>query len=323
LLALGKALRSIGVAATIRAPEDDSLAEFDCLHLFGSLPEHRDTVALARRRGKPVVLSTIAWFDLAARWHEGLPPLARARATVGYLLRAALPRWPDWRRRLYRSVDRLLPNSQAEADQLRELLAIPAQQIRVVPNGADPRLAQAAPKPFHARYGLTDFVLYAGRIEPRKNQLGFLRAMRGAGLPIVVLGDAVPGHQRYAEQCRAAADERVTFIGRIPHHDPLLASAYAACRCLALVSWFETPGLVALEAGMTGTPLVLTGRGATGEYFGRFATYVNPADDSAIRQAVLDAFDRPRDPRLAHHVATHYAWRAAAEAMLEVYRDVV
>ena len=77
----------------------------------------------------------------------------------------------------------------------------------------------------------------------------------GSDAPIVILGDVVPGHERYLAECRRAAGDGVMFIDRLEHGDPLLSGAYAACGCLALASWYETPGLVALEAGMSGTPL--------------------------------------------------------------------
>jgi glycosyltransferase involved in cell wall biosynthesis len=323
MLQLADALRWCGVECRVRPHGFDSAARSDCLHLFGSLPEHLQTVRAARRRGIPVVLSTIAWFDLASRWREAGPLRKRLRGTAGHLLRRALPRFPDWRRRLYLAVDQLLPNSQAEAQQLHRHLAIPADRITVIPNAADPRFADARPEPFISTFGLRDFILYAGRIEPRKNQLGFLRALRGLSLPILFLGDVAPGHQDYARACRREAGANVAFLPRLEHDDPLLASAYAACRCVALTSWFETPGLVALEAALSGAPLVLTRRGATREYFGELASYVDPADSKTIRKAVLEAFGRERDPRLAQHVRSRFTWRHAARATLEVYRRVV
>ena len=46
--------------------------------------------------------------------------------------------------------------------------------------------------------------------------------------------------------------EAVRWLGASDHDDPLLASAYAAARVFALPSWFETPGLAALEAALAG-----------------------------------------------------------------------
>lgn len=257
MLATTQALQSIGIDAHLWRPWEERLAGADCLHLFGSLPEHLPLVEAAKRQRVPVVLSTISWFSLTSYWLEPKPIGRRLVACGRYLARAACPRLPSWRRRLYHAVDLLLPNSQAEAWQLIRHFDVPATKIHVVPNGANERFAEVDPTPFSRLIGQRGFVLCPGRIEPRKNQLGVLRALKGTEVPIVILGEPVPGHEAYLGECRLAAGENVRFIGRIDHDDPLLASAYAACGCLVLASWYETPGLVALEAGMSGIPLVL------------------------------------------------------------------
>jgi len=134
-----------------------------------------------------------------------------------------------------------------------------------------------------------------------------------------VLGDPVPGHEAYFRACRRAAGPHVWFAGRVPHDSSLLASAYAACGCLALTSWFETPGLVALEAGMSGVPLVLPWGGSAPEYFGDLAQYVRPADRAGIRRAVLTALGQPRSPRLAELVRSQFTWRNVALATQAAY----
>ena len=62
----------------------------------------------------------------------------------------------------------------------------------------------------------------------------------------------------------------MTWLGKLDHDDPLLASVYAAARVFALPSWFETPGLAAARrlrlAGVR--PVAITPYGSTREYFG-------------------------------------------------------
>src|SRR5271154_1599568 len=54
-----RALTQAGVQAEFWRPWEQRLADADVLHLFGSEPEHRQTMAEARRQGVPVALSTI------------------------------------------------------------------------------------------------------------------------------------------------------------------------------------------------------------------------------------------------------------------------
>ncbi len=319
MLSLARALPEAGVAARLWRPWEDDLGQADCLHLFGSLREYLPLVAVARRRGLRVALSPITWFGLDCCWGEPRALRHRLAACARFLVRAACPGIPSWRRWLYHAADLLMPNSQAEAQQLIRYFGVPAEKVRVVPNGADPRFETADPELFPKRFGVRKFVLATGRIEPRKNQLGLLRALRGTGVPVVLLGDPVPGHEAYYQACRREADPSVRFLGRLEHTDPLLASAYAAAGCLALVSWFETPGLVALEAAMTGTPLVLPEGGCAREYFGHHAEYVHAHDLAAMRTAVLAALKRRRSRELASHVSQYFSWRAAARITRKAY----
>jgi glycosyltransferase involved in cell wall biosynthesis len=319
---LTQALAARGVAARPWRPWEDTFEGVDILHLFGTLREYLPVVKQARRRGVRVALSPIAWYDWQSLLREPRSWPRRLAACAKFRLRAALPQLPSWRRDLYHACDLLMPNSRAEADQLARYFDVEPERLRVVVNGADERFANGDPRMFARRAGGYHFVLYPARIEPRKNQLGFLRAMREVNVPIVILGDPVPGHEAYFAACHRAAGPNVRFLPRIDHGDPLLASAYAACGCMVLASWFETPGLVALEAGMSGVPLVLTRGGCTQEYFGELAQYVAPGDASSIRSAVLTALDRGRNPELARHVREHFSWTAAARATREAYEEL-
>ncbi len=322
LEALARGLAEQGLDARPWRPWSDDWQSFDVLHLVGSAPEMIPLAEAARRQGIRVVVSPVAWFSWRSAWGEARSAAVRLRALSGLALRHAFPRLGTWRDRLYHLADRLLPNSWAEARQLERLFRVPVERIRVVPNGADPRLALARPEAFTAQYLPRGFVLLAGRIEPRKNQLAVLRALHGSGHRTVVLGDAVPGHAAYARACREAADADTLFLPRLAPRDPRLAGALAAAGCLALVSWFETPGLVALEAGLCGTPLVLTPHGATREYFGRHAQYAAPNDLAGIRRAVETQLGRGRDPELAAHVRAYFTWPQVALATREAYASL-
>ncbi|MBX7167143.1 MAG: glycosyltransferase family 4 protein [Pirellulales bacterium] len=317
------ALAELGVDARPWRPWEDGFQGLDVLHLVGTHREYRPVIAAAQAAGVRVVVSPVAWFDRQAVWREERP-LARRVAGCAALGLRELGWAPNgWRGEIYRAADRLLPNSHAESAQLQRLFQIDRARIAVVPNGTDLRFATATPEAFYERFGLRDFVLCCGRIEPRKNQLALIRALAGRALPLVLLGDAVPGAERYLAACKAAAGEHVTFLPALAHDDPLLASAYAACRCLVLASWFETPGLAALEAALTGTPLVITERGCAREYFGTRAHYVQPDDPAAIRRAVECAVAAARCPELSEHVRQSYTWRAVAQATKAVYEAIL
>ena len=135
------------------------------------------------------------------------------------------------------------------------------------------------------------FVLFVGRIEPRKNTLGLIRAIRRLGLPLVVIGEAPPGcrglrtgmpRAREATASRGSGGSTIT-IRCWPRRMP-------RPRVFALPSWFETPGLAALEAGLAGCSIAITPYGSTRDYFGDLVEYARPdraGGDPASRDEML------------------------------------
>jgi hypothetical protein len=322
LVQTGRHLEDLGIRVRLFMPWVDRLEEARLLHLFGMSREGLELARVARARGVPVVLSPICWYEptaiaaLAGGPVQGLADLAK------WALKAAVPRWPSWRRTLLKVADVILPNSQAEARQLARLFAIDTGRIRVVHNGVESTFTYASPDRFRAEYGAGDFVLYVGRIEPRKNVLGLVEAAREASLPLVVIGSAPAGHERYAEACRRAAAANVRWFDAVGHDDPLLASAYAAARVFALPSWFETPGLAALEAALAGCAVVVTPLGSTREYFGDRVEYARPDRPAQLIHAIVRAWESGPHPRLAAHVGSRFLWSDVAQRTAEVYDQI-
>ena len=219
--------------------------------------------------------------------------------------------------------DVVLPNSRSEATQLVRLFGVARERVRVVPNGVLPSVGSASPELF-----------------PRAMGAGSVRPLRGTDRAAQEHAGPDPGHSsrwgcrwwssarlhpafaRYAQECRRAGGDQVVWLGRLDHHDPLLASAYAAARVFALPSWFETPGLAALEAALAGCAVVITPYGSTREYFGDLVEYARPHRPDEIRRAVAKCWDDGPDPRLARRVATHYLWPKVAQITAEVYDQV-
>lgn len=324
LVQTGRALEAIGVSARPFSPWIDNLADARLLHLFGMSREGIELARVARARGVPVALSPICWYEPRAIAALAEGAVESAIGLAGWTLKRVFPRWPSWRRELLALTDRILPNSEAEVKQILELFAIDEKAIRVVPNGVDPRFADACAELFHSRYGTGEFVLYVGRIEPRKNVLGLVEACRVAELPLVVIGDAPPGRHDYVRACRALGSGWVDWISARKHDDPLLASAYASARVFALPSWFETPGLSALEAALAGCAVVVTPFGCTREYFADRVDYARPDRPDELVRALRRAWMRGRDATgaLSRHVRSRFLWSEVARRTAEVYDEI-
>ncbi len=219
--------------------------------------------------------------------------------------------------------DALLPNSASEAEQVSRLFAIDKSKMHIVPLGVDEKFNQADPSKFKKSYGMDNFILSVGRIEPRKNQLNLIKAMKGSGKRLVFIGDPVIGLEKYYQECKSLAGEGAVFLSRLSHNSEMLASAYAACEVFVLQGWFETPGLAALEAGLSGAKLAVTKGGSTKDYFKDFVQYFNPADPRSIKAAVNNAFLEKQSDNLKQHIYSHYLWSHSAEENIKVYEGLL
>ncbi len=334
-------LRNHGVRGDVSLSLRLPLNQYDLIHLFSLY--HREKEQRLKNLPIPAVVSTIFW-DYSELQYAGTVVRAifshEDESTVARLLDAwcagslQIQGFSREQARESREVRAsqlavlscarlLLPNCRREVELLEDNFGKLPAPIRTVPNGVrpDPYLT-ASSEPFVRRFGLKDFVLCAGRLEPNKNQLMLVWALRDTGLPLVLAG---PARDRdYAELCRKWARPEVHFVGELS--PDLLASAYAAARVHVLPSWSETPGLVNLEAGLAGSSLVVGNRGAEREYLGRYAVACDPGDWRSIRQAVLQSWE-DRDPDRAEarrqHILNHYTWQHAAAVTAQAYEDVV
>lgn len=306
-------LRELGVDVDFFTPMVREVG--DVVHAFGAYPYFRSVAEYCRFHRKPFILSTIFYKDISS-----------LRLRMRYQIYKLFPKhFPQLRslRRLLSHACMVLPNTQAEALQLQQIFRLSSQRIEVIPNGVEARFAEADPDWFCRETGICEpFVLCVGRLEPRKNQHRLIQALSGTKIPLVLMGN--PPSNDYLALCRELADDRVYFLPAVPHDSPLLAGAYAACRVFALPSLLETPGIAALEAGVTGARVVVTPYGGAREYFGDFAFYPEPRSVQSIRQAVLQAWEAQHSPEAQQqHLLTHYSWESVAQKTLQVYQRVL
>ncbi len=301
---------------------------FDVLHFW--LP-HRPQVEAASDDATPKVLSPI-YHSRSVRYRFAKEYHGAQRFYAG-LLRSTLSKQVKTRLGLSRQFspeedlafaldqcDLFIPNSESEAAAVYAATHSGTPHF-VAPNAADLAFRDVSPEAFVAAYGLRDFVICVGRFEPYKNQLGLIRALEGSGKTLVLVGAPHPHHPDYFAQCKAHFGESVVHIPHIPYDE--LPSAYAAARVSVLPSYFETTGLVSLEAGLAGINVVTTDRGYTREYFKDFAWYCDPSRTESIQRAVLDAWNTPPSTDLQERIAQYYTWEVTATQTVEAYKKAI
>jgi glycosyltransferase involved in cell wall biosynthesis len=256
---------------------------------------HCPTQRAPVRSSVPLV---VTFHDLAVLRH----PEAFNRWTRQYS-RRALPR-------VARAATRLIAVSEFTKRELLELLDVPEDKVRVIPN--------AVGEPFTADGEVAegDYVLAVSTLEPRKNLRRLVEGYRRAGLngvPLLVAGAAGWGDVR-------VEGDGVRWLGEV--RDEELARLYRGARCVAYVSLYEGFGLPVLEAMACGTPVVAGRSHALEEVSGGAAVLVNPLDPDAIAAGLNEAIDRSEELRpLGLERARGFDWREVARQTVAVYRE--
>jgi glycosyltransferase involved in cell wall biosynthesis len=313
---LAKALHALGVDITFHNYWEHDIRTFDLVHYFSwfgaeSWLNHLESYPR-------LVVTPISWF--------GESKMATVRDRSKWALRALVHRSIS-RKRLgfpFEVPVHFFPNSEGEAAGLGSAHRIPRSRMTIVPHGVASRFDTGDASLFESTHGRRDFVLCVGRFEhPRKNQLNLIRALNSTQMPLVFIGGPEPGHEDYYNQCRREANDNMLFLPPVKRDDPMLVSAYHACKVVVMPALLESPGLTGLEGALAGANVAATQFGSTQEYFGSHITYFDPRSPDSIREAVASALQAPQNTALRDMVRERYTWdriavqqKAAYEALL-------
>jgi glycosyltransferase involved in cell wall biosynthesis len=305
LLAYEKHLPQHGVGVTLFDQWKPRFLEHDLVHFFSCVGGSVHLCHFVKQLGLPLVVSSSLWVTEDTKH---LYPCDEIRHQ--FLL-----------------ADRVIANSEIECETLARTLDLPREKFVSVLNGVDDLFFDPVPPhQFRDMFKIVGpFVLNVGNIEPRKNQLALIRAMKQMPeLQLVLIG-----HERdpaYAQACREEGGDQVRFLGPMTHTDPLLRSAYAACEVFCLPSTLETPGLAALEAYAVGASIAITEVGSTREYFGHASNvqFLDPASVPSIVKAIRNTrADKDLVPSFSLNDAQSLSWRNITSNLANAYTTLL
>jgi glycosyltransferase involved in cell wall biosynthesis len=216
-----------------------------------------------------------------------------------------------------------------------ESYGIPASKVVVIPNGVNEEdFPVAERETFLKRYSLPDvpMILFMGRLNPIKGPDLLLQAFiqarhQFADFHLVFAGPdggMLPELMRSVE--RAGISEYVHFLGYVSGDDKSAAYHYATL--LVVPSRQEAMSIVALEAGICGTPVLLTDQCGFSDIRLVDSRLEVPATVNGIAEGLsgllVDAAVLARvAPAWKDFVRRRYAWSAIVPEYLELYKSIV
>jgi D-inositol-3-phosphate glycosyltransferase len=251
--------------------------------------------------------------------------------------------------RIVECADRLIANTDDEAEQLVSLYDADPDQVTTVFPGADLSTftvgdPETGTREARRSLGLPQdrrVLLFVGRIQPLKAPDVLLHAaarmlrqdptLRDRLLVVIVGGPSGSGRERPEELQRLAARLGIADVVRFepPCPQARLAEWYRAADVTVVPSHSESFGLVAVESQACGTPVVAASVGGlrTAVRDGESGVLVDghdPGDYARVLRALIGTPGRLRDLALgAVRHASEFGWESTVDRLVEVYTEIV
>lgn len=222
------------------------------------------------------------------------------------------------------------------ADEIPQFITygVRKDSITIIPNGIDPEdFKDSRVDDFRTKYGLAGvrFILFMGRLNAAKGPDLLLRAFCNAREYLAPYHLVFAGpDQNMSTELRAIVaqynvGDRVHFLGYVGGLDK--SRAYYAADLLVIPSRREAMSIVVLEAGITGTPVLMTdqcGFNAMAEAGGGM---IVPASVEGLEKGLVDTLSNPVDlkakgQRLKAYVSKHFLWDSIIDRYVQLYKDL-
>ncbi|PIS22935.1 hypothetical protein COT49_02495 [candidate division WWE3 bacterium CG08_land_8_20_14_0_20_40_13] len=352
ILETKKSLDDLGVNVDINCSLNTNVSAYDIVHVFNLdwVSEPYLQIKNAKAQGKKVVLSPIhhslAEFEIYERLNRwGLSkignliiPSQPARDVAKNLFKGVI-----YHKKLYPALMQLalgIRNEQKRAVALSDYVLVQTDlealdlkndyktndfRWKKVINGINPTKFSEAQDVVKEK-----IILSVGRIEPRKNQintaLAFLDA-RNKGefkdYKMVFIGWFNHHHPTYSRKFKSIIDKKPFFeyLGFVEQER--LCALYHESQIFCVPSWFETTGLVFLEAAICGIPSLVASGDRSREYLNDNAIYCDPSSVISISNSLIKAQLPTVQKNFPEFIKKTYTWENCAKQTIEVYKEIL
>lgn len=221
-----------------------------------------------------------------------------------------------------RRADLLLTVSNYSKQRIEAHFKIPGSRIVVTPNAVSRDFLEtdkAEAKAFTALKGVTKYLLYVSRIEPRKNQLALLRTyldlkLAKKGYHLVLIGRRTLATPEFDEMIALAEREApgmVHVIHQASYED--LKKWYRAADLFVYPALAEGFGIPPIEAGMAEVPCICNNQTAMGDFTFFGSNLIDVKDESLLKKRIEENLQCGTDVSgIRQEIENKYNWEQIA-----------
>lgn len=234
--------------------------------------------------------------------------------------------------KIIRKCEKIITISEIEKLNITKILGLNNESVTVVHNGVSGRfgvkMSNEKIKQVRSQWNLeTDFFLFLGNVEPRKNVFNTVSAFvlfaeKNSQVKLVITGlNSAFIENILSKIGKKALLSQFVITGFVP--EDVLHTLYAEAKVFLYPSLREGFGLPILEAMAFGTPVVTSNISSMPEVAGEAAFLVNPFSVEAIALGMETAYEnkslRQKKIDLGYSRLGMFTWQKTAEQMINLY----
>lgn len=201
------------------------------------------------------------------------------------------------------SADKIIAISEQTKRDIIQYLKVPESKIEVVYQGCHASFKEKRSEEFldqiKIKFQLPEkFILNVGTIEPRKNLLNIVKALKGTDIPLVVVGGKKKKYFKLIEREISRNQVKVQFLQGVSMEE--LAAIYKLAEIFIYPSFFEGFGIPVIEALYSETVVITSNTSCLPEAGGADSVYIDPKNVADIRSKINFLWDNePEQKRRA------------------------
>jgi len=228
------------------------------------------------------------------------------------------------------SADKIIAISEQTKRDIIQFLKVNENKIEVVYQGCHAsfkeKQSEEILKQIKEKFNLPEkFILNVGTIEPRKNLLNVVKALKDSKIPLVVVGAKKPKYFKLIEKEIEKNKIEVQFLSGVSMEE--LAGIYKLAEIFIYPSFFEGFGIPVIEALFSETVVITSNTSCLPEAGGPDSVYVNPENVEDVRAKINFLWDNESERKRRAEKGLQFVQKfndeVIAEEMMKIYKSLI